>query len=229
MEEEQPTLQVTGSNGMSRQEFAVLAHEVRGALTAVSGFAEILRRPLSDEDRDRALSAIQRAAMRIDRLLDAGAASSAARSPVTQHVQLAPLVRSCVDEMTAISGRVIAMQTDGDPAVLGVPDALERALGNLLDNALKYSSARSEVVVRVAAEDSEAVIEVLDRGPGVPKGKADQVFEPFERLGDETASGTGLGLTVVKSVAESHGGSASVKDRPGGGSVFEIRLPLAEA
>jgi signal transduction histidine kinase len=205
---------------------AILAHEIRGSLTAISGYAELLARPLSEEDRERALIGIQRAVRRIDALLSTSASSEPA-GPAKERLSLDAVAERVVADARAISGRDIALDAQGGADAVGSSDALERALANLVDNALKYSPADSEVVVRVTQEGERVLLQVLDRGPGVPEIDADRIFEPFERAPGVSAPGTGLGLTVVRSVAEAHQGEVWVAPRPGGGSEFTIALPAA--
>jgi len=112
--------------------------------------------------------------------------------------------------------------------VLGDGHALARVLTNLIDNALKYSLEKQPVEVTIAVEGSSAVIEVADHGPGIPEEYAETVFEPFERLGrDASVPGTGLGLSVVRGVTESHGGTIVALPRDGGGTIMRMTLPLA--
>ncbi|WP_420455244.1 sensor histidine kinase [Rubrivirga sp.] len=118
----------------------------------------------------------------------------------------------------------------GPLPVLGNRDALSEALVNLLDNAVKYGG--SPVKVSARAESGRAVVEVADRGPGVAPADRERVFDPFVRIQPEsadglvhTAKGTGLGLALVRRIADAHGGSATVDARDGGGSVFQIALP----
>ena len=102
---------------------------------------------------------------------------------------------------------------------------LRRALRNLLENARRYGG--SEVSVVVASSGPQATVQVRDRGPGVPEAQRERIFEPFYRLPGhaEQAGGVGLGLSLVKQIAERHGGSVRCTAREGGGSCFELSFP----
>jgi signal transduction histidine kinase len=110
--------------------------------------------------------------------------------------------------------------------------AVYTALMNLLDNAIKYSPSGAQVRVAVAEDPAsgEALLEVEDRGPGIPAHETERIFERFYRVDKDRSralGGTGLGLSIVRNVALAHGGSASVRSVVGEGSTFALRLPLA--
>jgi two-component system, OmpR family, sensor kinase len=107
---------------------------------------------------------------------------------------------------------------------------LRQVVDNLLTNARVHTPAGAPIHVRLAAEDEWAVLEVADEGPGVPAEEADTIFERFHRIDRSRArskGGVGLGLAIVRSLVEAHGGAVSYRPRAGGGSVFWVSLPLA--
>jgi two-component system sensor histidine kinase KdpD len=109
------------------------------------------------------------------------------------------------------------------------PVLLEQVLVNLLENAAKYTPGGSPIQVRIEARDGAAVLEVADRGPGLPPGEERRVFERFYRVADSHRSrGTGLGLTVCEAIVRAHGGRIEAENRPGGGASFRVTLPLDE-
>jgi signal transduction histidine kinase len=113
--------------------------------------------------------------------------------------------------------------------VLGVEVLLRRMLRNLLDNAMRHGGSIEEVVMRMRPiEGGRVRIEVTDRGPGVPAEFLEKIFEPFYRLPgrSEWQGGTGLGLTLVRSIARHHGGDVRCESQPGGGACFVVKLPL---
>jgi signal transduction histidine kinase len=110
-------------------------------------------------------------------------------------------------------------EIDGDAIRLG------QAINNLLDNALKYTPAGGHVALAIRAETNAIVITVNDNGPGVPSGERKAIFRRLYR-GDASRSqrGLGLGLSLVKAIAEAHGGTIAIDDRPSGGARFTMRL-----
>src|SRR6476661_7093449 len=102
-------------------------------------------------------------------------------------------------------------------------ERLSYALDALIENAVKFTSDGGSISIRARRAGATAVIEVHDDGPGVPAAEAERVFEPFARAGG--VRGTGLGLPIVKAIAEAHGGSIALVAGPAGGATFELRLP----
>lgn len=113
------------------------------------------------------------------------------------------------------------------PVVRADPAALEQAVVNLLDNAVKYSGAVKQVTVRVRSERGHAVIEIADRGVGIEPRDQRRIFERFYRTSGSQRPGFGLGLPIVKELIAAHGGDVEVSSTPGAGSTFSIRLPLS--
>jgi signal transduction histidine kinase len=223
-------------SSVSRSDFAVFAHELRGALTIISGYNDLLSRPLHEAERMTALEGIRRAVARANALCNQvleGSAAATAATSAHDHVELWVLAEQVAQEQRAVTGRAILVDAPDNMAVFGDEKALARALGNLVANATKYSGAETVVQIRVFRDFTEtlgatAVIEVSDRGPGIPAEDRDRIFEPFERLGrDEGVPGTGLGLAIVRDVVAAHGGVVGVHDHAGGGTTMRIELPIA--
>jgi signal transduction histidine kinase len=108
-----------------------------------------------------------------------------------------------------------------------VSKLMRRVVRNLLENARRYGAG--EVVLNLRSADGFAVLQVNDRGPGVPAELSERIFEPFYRLpgASEREGGVGLGLALVKSITQRHGGTVQCRNRPDGGACFEVRLPLS--
>lgn len=214
--------------GPDRHELALCAHDLRGALTVIAGYTDVLRhRDLPTEERERALDGITAAIRRADAMLSETLEGK--RRPMTaeEQVRVSAIARTAVADARASSGRDVRLHIDGDPVVTGDEVALSRALENLVGNAIKYAP-EGPVDVTVNTRIGVVSIAVEDRGPGVPAGQREAVVEPFTRLKrDEAAEGTGLGLTVVASVAKRHHGTLRIEDREGGGARFVLEVPVA--
>ncbi len=123
---------------------------------------------------------------------------------------------------------VVEAETPGDerrPMVKGDDAALRRAVTNLVLNAVRLAPEGSTVTISTATDDEGALISVADEGPGIPVDEHDTVFERFWR-GEDSGSGLGLGLSIVRQVAERHGGRVDLHSTPDVGSTFVIRLPM---
>ena len=107
---------------------------------------------------------------------------------------------------------------------------MAQVLINLLDNALKYSPASAPIQVRAHVDDSQAIIEIADRGIGIPREDLERVFDKFYRVQQPgQITGTGLGLSICKGIVEAHGGRIHAQNRPGGGTLVTVALPLEPA
>jgi signal transduction histidine kinase len=139
-------------------------------------------------------------------------------------VDLAAVVGTVVQD--ADRAGLVAEIEDTRP-VLADPLRLEQMLTNLISNAFKYGTPPVVVRVQPADDPDATTVEVVDAGGGVPPDFAGQLFDEFARAPGIGAGGTGLGLYVVRMLAEAHGGSVTYEPAPGGGSVFRITLPVA--
>lgn len=222
---------------LSHAKIALFAHELRGALTVIAGYTGLLRHPLNQREKEAAIEGIERAIARADSLCGealAGRTPSPSKVLVSAPVSIRLLVEQAAADQHSASRRKVSVSWEpaDDMVVQGDELALARVLGNLIGNAIKYSPADSAVDVRACRQSQPflgdaAVIEIADRGPGIPHGMREHVFEPFARLQrDENAPGTGLGLAVVKNVVSAHEGRIEIRDRDGGGTVVRVELPL---
>jgi two-component system sensor histidine kinase KdpD len=132
-----------------------------------------------------------------------------------------------------LRGRTVRVTTPADEMLLLARYDLVhamRALGNVVENALKYSPPQSSVELAVRREGAMLVFSVADRGPGIPDSERERIFDAFYRppgVPPDTG-GSGLGLTIARSLAEAQGGALRFLPRPGGGSIFELSLPAVE-
>jgi two-component system, OmpR family, sensor kinase len=147
-------------------------------------------------------------------------------------VDLSAIAAEAAREASSLSSEhPLSLDLPGPVIVSGVEDDLHRLAGNLIENALIHTPAGTPVTVSVRREGSDAVLEVADRGPGVPVSMRERVFERFARGGGDAApqGSSGLGLAIVRAVADAHHGRVSLSDAEGGGARFVITLPAADA
>lgn len=211
---------------------ASLSHDLRTPLTAIKALAHEMQ-PLGDE---RALI-IEEQADRLNRLvtdlLDAGRLNAGALSLDIQLNAVDDLLGAVLQQTSAGPDHSRLKVALDDPASLsfGRFDFVHslRILGNLIDNALKYSPADAEVEVTGGVEGGRVVFRVKDRGAGVPESERDRIFTPFYKYPGKSGNGqsTGLGLSIARRLAEAQHGTLTYADREGGGAVFELRLPSA--
>jgi two-component system sensor histidine kinase KdpD len=213
-----------------------VSHDLRTPLMAISTSAGALASPelaIADSDRAELLATILAASDRLDHLvanlLDLSRLQAGAAEPQRGVVALDDLVVEALDELGRAASRVDVSVPDDLPPVSVDAHQIERAVVNLLENALKYSPAGERVRIQLARTASEALVRVIDHGPGVPPGEHHRIFEPFQR-GERAsdASGAGLGLAIARGFAEANGGRLTVESRTGQGSTFVLAFPRAD-
>jgi two-component system phosphate regulon sensor histidine kinase PhoR len=219
---------------------AHVSHELRTPLTSIQMFAETLALGrVQDPVKQREyLETIARESERLARLVDQVLAFSKIEQGRDnyrlQTISLVPVMEAAVQAVGPSLGQQgFALRRDYcgcDPKVRADADALEQAILNLLTNAMKYSDVSREIELRLRQANSEAIIEVLDQGIGVPLDLRERIFEKFFRapMGPGSVPGVGLGLTVVAHVAAAHGGRVEVRGNEPKGSVFSLILPIEQ-
>jgi two-component system sensor histidine kinase KdpD len=214
-----------------------VSHDLRTPLMAISTAAGALaRRDLSLDDADRAelLATVIAASEQLDHLvgnlLDLSRLQAGAASPEQAVVGIEELVIGALDELGAEGARVEVAFPAESPAVRVDAHQIQRVLVNLLENALKYSPWDEPVRVQVSATASEAVVRVIDHGPGVPPDQRERIFEPFHR-GSRAADapGAGLGLAIARGFTDANHGRLTVESRAGQGATFVLALPAVGA
>ncbi len=218
---------------------AAVTHELKAPLAAIRLFAEVLERGDVEPNKvrefgSRTVHESDRLARLIDSVLELAKIEHSKNGALDESIELGELARRVIATFDSIArerGFTVELRAPSEIRVRGDRDALEGALFNLLDNALKYSDAPHAIEVEVArASSGFAELAVLDRGRGVATEDAKRIFEPFARVGDELTRdrpGVGLGLALVSKIAAAHGGRASVEARDGGGSRFAIEIPAS--
>ena len=184
------------------------------------------------EDHADLLETICEEAERLDRLvrnlLDMTRLESGSLVVKREWVPLEEMVGSALARLeTQLGGRPISVNLPSDLPLISV-DAilLEQLFVNLLENAAKYTPPGSALDLTGRALDHTLVIEVADRGPGLPSGSESRLFEKFYRGQQVVAPGAGLGLAICLGIAHAHGGTLVAENRTGGGAVFRLELPL---
>jgi len=211
-----------------REFVADASHELRTPLTSVLANLEMLAEQLEGEPAEAAGSAL-RSARRMRRLvadLLLLARADAGRASPHVPVDLADVLVEAAGELEPVAAGHELTVAAGPATVWGARDELLRLALNLLENSLRHTPLGTNVHVATAVRDGQAVIEVSDDGPGVPPKLAPKIFERFVRGGGERAGSSGLGLAIVRAVAESHGGSVALEPQASiPGARFVVRLP----
>jgi len=217
-----------------RKFVADASHELRTPLTSILANLELLEAELAGEQRDMADSAL-RSSRRMRRLVGdllLLARADSGREGPRGPVDLAAVAAEAAGEAGALSSdHPVSLDLPGPVIVHGVDDDLHRLAGNLIENALIHTPAGTPVTVSVTRQGDSAVLEVADRGPGVPHDMRELVFERFARGAADAAprGGSGLGLAIVRAVAAGHGGTVEIRDAEGGGDSFVVTLPADTA
>ncbi len=234
---------ITGEREAERAKqdfFALVSHELRTPLTAILGYVELV---LADDgapfppEHAPHLEVIERNARRLVRLVgDLLFAAQVEGAPLLLEpgeVDLPALVRDAVElasRRAEAAGVELVTELDAVDRCVGDRDRLAQVLDNLLSNALKFTPPGGRVVVRLASDGSRARIEVADTGMGIAAEDVSQLFDRFYRARNATGRsipGLGLGLTIVRTIVEGHGGTVSVSSESGRGSTFTVLLPAA--
>ncbi len=211
-----------------------LAHEVKAPLAAIRGAAELLDEDMPAEQRRKFMANIRDEAARIqqivERLLELSSLEARKALRQTEPVDATALMNEAAEVVrSAYAGSRVTLKVNGIAATLrGERVLLREALVNLLQNALDFSPAESEVAFGAAVENGRINFSVEDRGPGVPDYALPRVFERFYSLPRPCSmrKSTGLGLALVREIAHLHGGDAALDNRPEGGARATLWLPV---
>jgi signal transduction histidine kinase len=212
------------TSSLDADRIAVLVHEVRSPVAALSAIAETLAEGDVEHDgRETLIRLVVTACSGIERIVTDVAVASIRFEPVD------PL--ALVEDVVAaarVRGAVVDLAVPTDvPAVSGDPSRLRQALDNLIANALVHGTSDKPVSVSVTA-DTGVRIAFSYTGAGIDSTNLERIFQPRVRLAPETSSGTGLGLALARAIAEGHGGSLTVASSVGAGATFTLSLPAAE-
>ncbi len=210
------------------------SHELRTPLTTMRGFAELYRQGAA-RDMEMVMSRIESESRRMGLLIDdllLLARLDTQRPIERKRVDLLALATDAVHDARAVSpGRSISIEVvdgPGTPEALGDEPRLRQVLGNLMANALQHTPDSAHITVRVGTTAEDAILEVVDEGPGMSSEDALRIFERFYRTDSSRArssGGSGLGLSIVASLVHAHGGTVNVTTAPGEGCRFYVSLP----
>ncbi len=214
---------------------ATLTHEIKSPLAAIRGAAELLREPVPEDARIRFTRNIEEQVARaqdlVDRMLELSSLERRGVLGQREPVPVAAIADAVRNELSTVAAqRNVELFIDVDPSLVarGDPFLLQRALSNLVLNAIDFAPRESAVTVDASAVRGRVDITVRDRGPGIPDYATGRLFEKFystPRPGGR--KGTGLGLAFVREVAQLHGGSARLVNHPEGGAIATLSIPRA--
>jgi len=221
-----------------RQWVADISHELRTPLAVLRGEIEALQdgvRPLSAEALQSLHGEVQRLTRLVEDLYQLALSDVGALDYRLRNFDVAPLICEAVEGIRGAAARRGLQLTFSEPATaLPLYADLERIrqlLDNLFGNALKYTDAPGEIVIRAACEEQALQLDVYDTPPGVPEADLERLFERLYRVEasrSRSSGGAGLGLAICRNIAEGHNGTISARPSPLGGIWIQVRLPLAE-
>lgn len=217
---------------------ASVSHELRTPVTVILGAAHNLERGITSEAQDVMMygGMIRRQATQLSKMvqqvLEFSSFKNGEMLDRRSLIDIAQVVSSALEDSEAdIAGMTVDRSIEPtDHRVRGDPEALQRAVGNLIRNAAKHAASGGWIGIRVENKDDRLYIEVADRGPGIPKSEQHEIFKAFfrgERARENHVRGSGIGLGLVKEIIEFHGGEISVRSELGKGSTFIIMLPVS--
>jgi two-component system, OmpR family, sensor histidine kinase KdpD len=216
---------------------AAVSHDLRTPLSSIKASVSSLRQQdirWDPADEAELLATIEESADRLDglvaNLLDMSRLQTGVVTPLARQVTLEEVVPAALVGVPA--GRIEVDVPETLASVAADPGLLERALANVVENAVRYSTGRVLITgseLRFGRGPDRVELRVADHGPGVPDQDKDQIFEPFQRLGDvPQGNGVGLGLAVARGFVEAMGGNLQAEDTPGGGLTMVFSLPMAK-
>jgi two-component system sensor histidine kinase KdpD len=212
-----------------------VSHDLRTPLASAKAAVGTLRMsdlPLSEEDQTELLATTEESLDRlsglVENLLDMSRLQAGALALAIQPIDIADAVSAALTSLGPAASQVIIRVPEETPDVQADPALLERAIANLVQNAVRHSPPGAPPQITASAYGKTVEIRVIDCGPGVPETDWDQIFLPFQRLGDrDNSSGVGLGLALSRGLVEAMSGTLRPEGTPGGGLTMIISLPAA--
>ncbi|WP_409228446.1 sensor histidine kinase [Gudongella sp. SC589] len=219
-----------------RREFtANVSHELKTPLTSINGFAEMIASgSTSKDDTIKFAGIIHKEGTRllnlIEDIISLSRLDGAPRGQVFEELQLDGISEGIIRQlMIRAQDKDIDLQFRGEPVLVkGDSRMIEDLIYNLVDNGIKYTESGGKVALSVFSSSGEAIIEVSDTGIGIPNEDQSRIFERFyqvDKSRSKKVGGSGLGLSIVKHIVQSHGGSINLKSSPGNGTTITVKLP----
>ncbi|WP_084037824.1 HAMP domain-containing sensor histidine kinase [Demequina sp. NBRC 110053] len=208
-----------------------VSHELRTPLTIVRGHLEVMDVDDPADAREVRALVLDEVA-RMNRVVADLSTLAAAERPDfvrAEQLDLGDLTDEVFDKAVALGPRTWHVESRAEGTIEGDRERLTQAWLQLLANAVKFSDDGSRIAIGSSIEHGRALLWVTDEGPGVPEPDRARIFERFQRAGDRSPHGSGLGLTIVRSIAHAHEGDVSVDSTVGEGSTFTIDVPAADA
>jgi two-component system, OmpR family, sensor histidine kinase KdpD len=212
---------------------SAVSHDLRTPLASAKAAVGTLRMsdlPLSEDDRAELLATAEESLDRlsglVENLLDMSRLQAGALALAIQPIDVADVISSAATSLGPVGAGAIIRVPEDTPEVQADPALLERAIANLVQNAVRHSAPGAPPQVTASSYGTTVEIRVIDCGPGVPETDWDQIFQPFQRLGDrDNTSGVGLGLALSRGLVEAMSGTLTPEETPGGGLTMTISLP----
>jgi two-component system OmpR family sensor kinase len=219
-------------NTSQRRFIADAAHELRSPLTALSLQAQNIERTgsfaISKERMVPLMDGLERSRRLLNQLLDMVRQQDKASN--LSRVDLASVALTVIEEIMPIADAKkidLGLSQEAPVCITAEKSAMQLLLRNAVDNALRYTPSGGEVTVRIACENGNAIMQVIDNGPGIPQTEIERVFDAFYRLPSNTQIGSGLGLAITRSIADQFKGSVSLSNRANGtGIIFTYSQPI---
>ncbi len=216
---------------------SMVSHDFRSPLTSIKASVSSLSQEGSPWDIDSQRSLLQTIDQETDRLnrmvgniLDLSRLEAGAWRPRCEPTSMAELFGATLDTFSTAENKRIVVEIEGNcgDVYLDIVQMVQ-VLRNLLENALKYSLPDTTIELKAHTENNSVVTEVLDRGPGLPRGEENRIFEPFYRAAihhESSTPGVGIGLAICQGLVQAHGGNLTAYNRDGGGALLRVILPL---
>ncbi|MBZ0158228.1 MAG: sensor histidine kinase KdpD [Alphaproteobacteria bacterium] len=211
-----------------------VSHDIRTPLAAITGAATALLQKditLDKQGRQELVQTISDEAERLNKVirnvLDMTRLEAKAITVKKEWQSIEEIVGVALNRLgDKLKGRPLAINISGDVPLVSFDSLLiEQVLMNLLDNAIKYTPHETPFDISAQVKGNDVAVELADRGPGIPPGEEERIFEKFVR-GSATGGGIGLGLAICRAIINAHGGRIWAENRPGGGAVFRFALPI---